>query len=127
LTNRINITSSVIAESNNFNVNEAYRTSNSNSFNNNVEYDASSSSPKKYDDTAAVYLTTSMPPVETNFIESNSDYNFSNSNDTLAYEQTAHIETLPKRNSVKNIMNDDEYEPQSTYIVEQQPTGNLCW
>lgn len=112
-------------------MNEAYQTSNSNSFNNNVEYDASSSPPKKYDDTA-VHLTTSLPLVDPNFIESNSDNNVLNSNDTLAYEQTARIESLPKRNSVKNIMNDDDdyeaqYEPQSTYIVEQQPTGNLSW
>lgn len=72
-----------------------------------------------------------MPPVETTYFENKSENNYSNSNDMLSYEQTAHVETPPKRNSIKNIINDDyealSYEPQPTYIAEQQPAGNLGW
>jgi hypothetical protein len=129
LTNRVNLTSSVIAESNNYNVNEVYINSkNDIAINsNNVEYEASPT-PHKYEDIS--HLTTSMPPpVENSYIEDNAINNYSNFNDMLPLEQNTRIESPPKRNSIKNVVKDDEYEAlpfePPTYI-EQQPAGNPC-
>lgn len=131
MTNRINLTSSIIAESNNSIVNEVHETSNNNNINNNnqvskINFEAST--PKQYD--AISHLTNSSPLVETPYlIEDNSVNNYSISNDMYPNKQTTHSETLPKRNSIKNIVNDDEYEALSyepPIYVDQQPAGNLC-
>lgn len=125
LSNRITSASSVIADSN-INVNEAYQASNLSS---NLEPITTASSPKNFD--AISYSTTSMPLAASTYEDDNVN-NYSISNDMSSYEPTARIETPPKRNSIKNVINDDEYEAPTYYneptsYVDQQPAGNPCY
>lgn len=124
LTNRITSASAVIAESNN--ANEAYQASNISS---NIDPITSYSSPKRVD--VVSYSTPSMPPAENTYVEDINANNYSISNDMPSYEQSAHIESPPKRNSIRNVVVDDEYEAPTYYneptYVEQQPAGNPCY